>query len=154
MTDRSTNPPQNYLDYPQLDLKDIKLCWHNDYWDGPINGILNYKGNMCHFKLCDNVKFTCLTKDHESYDPNTDNLEQIQDRRFLVFKLTDAQIAEENKWHELFKEYVGTHTDYDEFGHLNGMLLDKSSWSRFYDEYVNRIPMSFKNEQIIGWYEQ
>jgi hypothetical protein len=48
-------------------------------------------------------------------------------RRFLVVHLTAEQLADEERWHELSREAVGTHTDYGEPGELR----PREGWARF-----------------------
>src|SRR6266704_872833 len=89
----------SYLQLPRIDRSEITLLWASDWWDGPKSGLLRYEGTKYWFELCS-----------ESDDP------QFADyyRRFLIIQLSDEQMEEEEYWHELFREKVGHHTDFDE----------------------------------------
>src|SRR5215207_5227193 len=89
---------EDYLLLPEIDRGEVKLLWHSDFWDGPTSGMLLYRGKKHWFQVCD-----------ESDDPD------LQDyyRRFLIIELSDRQLEEEEYWHSLFREKVGTHTDYE-----------------------------------------
>ena len=86
----------------------------------------------------------------ESDDPD------FQDyyRRFLIIELSDQQLQEEEYWHELFREKVGNHTDYE----LQGIphkekLKPKDIWDEFYEPYQRRTEIDLSNNVVVGWYE-
>ena len=57
-------------------------------------------------------------------------------RRYLVIKLTDKQLEQEEYWHNLFQEKVGTHNDFDDNGirHTRNIKL-RELHQEFYDAY-------------------
>src|ERR1017187_10939146 len=83
----------------KLDRKDLRLLWYADFWDGPING-------LC---ICDEKKSW-----FEMVAENEDDFPDVMQRRFLVFELSPEQLVEEEYWHELFRQKVGTHCDFEE----------------------------------------
>src|SRR5262245_51968463 len=87
---------QSYLSAAQIDRADLRFLWHSDFWDGPRSGMLVYRGEECWFEVID-----------ESEGDDADWY-----RRFAVLRLSKEQHAEEVRWHQLFREKVGTHTDY------------------------------------------
>ena len=59
------------------------------------------------------------------------------------------------RWHELFREKVGRHTDYDEEGQrLIGGLEPRDQWPAFYDAYRERTPPDFSANEVMGWFER
>jgi hypothetical protein len=65
-----------------------------------------------------------------------------------------GQLAEETRWHELFRQHVGTHTDYDESGQRQlGALQPRERWAEFYDAYQKRTPWDLSGNEVLGWFE-
>jgi hypothetical protein len=76
-------------------------------------------------------------------------------RRFAILRLTPDQLAEEEHWHALFREKVGTHTDYDANGvrHV-GQLRPQKEWWDFYAVCAARKPMNLDDSEVLGWFEE
>jgi hypothetical protein len=118
----------------KVDWDDIRLLWHSGYWDGPKSGMLSYQGKKYWFQTIDDDEATV--------------------RRFLILELSGEQMREQEYWHELFRQKVGTHTDYDETGrHELGALRPGEMWREFYDAYEQRQPLDLSNNLIVGWFE-
>jgi len=116
---------------------DLKLLWQSEYWDGPLNGLLSYEGLKYWFQVFD---------EPNDYSPDV--------RKFLINELSSEQLREEEQWHELFRQKVGTHTEYDEDGKGQiGELRPEEEWHEFYDAYKNRLVRDFSNNQVISWFE-
>jgi hypothetical protein len=154
MTKLSDLPEDFYLEYyrrlPQIDEKDIRPLWHNDYYDGPISGILLYQERIHWFQIF--------------LDLRTDEAQDLIDHggiasnhhfgRYLVLQLSEEQIREETYWHELFQQKVGTHTDYNENRQrVLGALKPRDLWDEFYEPYKTRKPEDFSDNMIVGWFE-
>jgi len=113
----------------------VRLRWHVSYWDGPINGVATYDGRDCWFEA-------------EGFDWED---ELPHSRRYLLYELTDEELAEERYWHERFRELVGTHTEYDEQGQrLSGEIRPPSS--DFDREYGRRRQPDYTSRTPIGWF--
>ena len=120
----------------KIEKGDLKLLWHSDYWDGPKSGLLSYQGSKYRFQVFD----------------EPDNATTF--RRFLIIELSPEQLGEEEHWHDLFRQKVGTHTDYDESGTRQfAMLRPQEMWQEFYGAYSNRRPQDFSVNRLIGWFE-
>lgn len=117
-------------------LKGVKMLWHNKYWDGPLDGICEYKGKLHYFSMLD---------------------EATERRRFVVYKLTEAEIAEQVKWHDLFIKFVGTHCDYRKLrkshdADSSGMRPEKFHKS-FYEPFqAEHKDPQLEPEKIVGWF--
>jgi len=131
----------------KVDLRDlpkikVKFLWHNDWWDGPLAGMCEYKDEMYWYAL-----------HHENYKKNAKYW-----RRYVVIKLTPEQMAEELKWHNLFVEKVGDHFCCDERGHRNrDGVKPQRLWHEFYDEF-NKVKDTLRGyeenqEAAIGWFD-
>jgi len=99
---------------PKVPEKDVKFLWENDRWDGPLNGMCLYKDKK--------MWFECAGEDDDRY------------RRYILIELTPDELAKEEKWHNLFREKVGTHTEYEN-GKRSGKVKSHETHHEFYDEY-------------------
>ena len=119
----------------KLGQDEVRLLWHADFWDGPINGLCQ----------CGNSKywFELLT------DVDGGNLDSPQ-RRFLVLELTPAELAEEERWHELFRQKVGTHCDYDE---PHPAVKPAETHREFYEAYQKRPKPDYSHNPVVAWFE-
>ncbi len=110
----------------------VRKLWHCDYWDGPLSGICIVDGRRLFFK--------CVSEDVS------------RNREFVLLQLSQEQLAEEIQWHELFREHVGTHTDYDENNKREtGKMKPQNRWDGFYVPYKKRTPLDLSSCEIIGW---
>lgn len=141
--------PKDYLTkLPQIDEKEVRILWHNDYYDGPRNGVLLYQGKVYWFQIQDDI---CDLLPHSD---EVNEAEESGYNRFLVIELTDEQFQEEKYWNELFRQKVGTHWDYDENGNpIKGELRSGETWKEFYSAAKNRKPLDLSNNAVIGWFE-
>jgi len=118
-------------------MDSLKLLWHSAYWDGPIDGLLNYQGKKYWFQRFD--------------EPS----DRIVFRRFLIIELSPDQLSEEEYWHELFRQKVGTHADYDETGRRQSYVIHPEELhNEFYDAYKNRLALDLSDNRLIGWFER
>lgn len=135
-----------YSKHPKIE---VKLLWHCNYWDGPINGIVEYQNQRYWFQQCDDfLNYPDMVDKWENFDETLDWF-----RRYTVHQLTPEELTEEVYWHDLFSTCVGTHTDYDEHGKRKGIVHDKNN-SEFYDKYKNKTPRFYTKNKIIGWFER
>ena len=42
----------DYAAYPYIPLEQLRMLWIHDYYDGPLSGMLLFKGRMCWYELC------------------------------------------------------------------------------------------------------
>jgi hypothetical protein len=131
--------PDGYRALPQAPLTAVTLLWHSDFWDGPRSGLLVYAGEQCWFEVV-----------AENDDPDLAGWY----RRFAIIRLTPAQLADEQRWHELFRANVGWHTDYvkDAPDRYAG-LRPREQWRAFYDLYEKRVPLDLSGNEVLAWFE-
>jgi hypothetical protein len=126
-----------YLSAPRIAGDEVQLLWPSDYWDGPLSGLLVFRGERCWFQnVAENEDFT---------DP------AAWYRRFVVLRLTSEQLEDELYWHDLFRKHVGTHTDY---GAERGEVLPREQHRHFYDAYRLRKPPDYSDCEVLGWFER
>lgn len=108
--------------FPTSDLWDhddnpkAEMMWHSDYYDGPLSGMALYEGNKVWFQV-----------DTFEEDEPYQGL-----RTFKLYKLSEEEIAEDEKWHILFRKHVGSHCDYG--NHYEPVKCDHNN-DAFYDQY-------------------
>ncbi len=142
----------SYQKFPQLPTMK-KLC-HFGYWDGPLSGLCLIDGQKYWYE--------CIEEwlDNNSYPEDDDDFESPWYRRFLIWKLTDEQLAAIETRHAKFQRMVGMHTDYNEEGkrpnfHYNETITPETV-AQFYAESKNETPINLdpiSDEMILGWYE-
>ena len=137
----------NYLLTPTIERNEVKLLWASDYWDGPLSGMLEYKSQPYWFLLCAEGTDNCA--EESSQESNSDWY-----RRFMVVELSTAQLQDEEYWHELFKQKVGMHMDYDQDENQHGVIVNsKEVESEFYEPYKKRTAPDLSETQVICWFE-
>lgn len=142
---------EDYLQTPRIERSAIKLLWYSDYWDGPRSGMLEYQGKPYWFQIC--AEADADTKP----TPDSSSPDGLQltgwYRRYTLLKLSDAQLQEERYWHELFRQKVGTHTDYDEEEENSGEVRPKETHAEFYEPYKAYTRPDLSDNEVIGWFE-
>jgi hypothetical protein len=136
-----------YLKHPKIEAK---LLWHCNYWDGPINGIAEYQNHKYWFQQCDDfLNYPEMVAQFEDFDETLDWF-----RRYTVHELTPEELTEEVYCHDSFRNYVGTHTDYNENEDRKGVVHDKVNHSKFFDKSKDRKPLDYTQNKIMGWFEK
>lgn len=148
---------ETYQSFPKLN--NVKLLWHNGYWDGPINGVCNVDGNKCWYERIEdwNDKNQYPHEDDLSYG----DFSPPWNRRYLVHKLSKKQYETILARHLKFNSMVGGHCDYDEDGkrtafHYNDKITPATS-NQYYQEQKREEPYDPSPESedlIIGWFEE
>lgn len=115
--------------------KDFKILWHLDYYDSPITGIGLYNNKFFYFSLDDCFK-----------------------RRKSVYKIVELSIEEfkeELYSHEMFRIYVGFHTDY----HLPipqvrafGFIHPRENWENYYGHNYSIDRQKYSTKEVIGYF--
>lgn len=81
----------------ELEASDVHILWNDDYYDGPLSGLMEYRDQKYYFNIV------------------ADNADDY--RKFNVYHLTKAEIEYEIEWHELFEKLVhhGSKDTFNEF---------------------------------------
>ena len=83
-------------------LKNVRMMWHLEYYDGPMSGVLFHENEMCYFQMPD---------EHKHHMAG----EEIKDkatRKHVVYGLSDDDKIRLTVQHALWQAHVGLHSDY------------------------------------------
>jgi hypothetical protein len=117
---------------PRINSSELALLWMHDYYDGPLSGALLFHRRIRWFEYCG--------------DGDEGR------RRYLVLDLTDAEVEDERRWHDLFVEHVGDHWTIRPDG-TRGTVKPASEHAKFYEPYGQRRPVDYTHNPVLGWFE-
>lgn len=145
---------------------ETRMLWHHDYWDGPQSGVMLWNGEKVWFEMFEEKWEERLIpdKDWEEWieyyktkngvEPDEeDRMEYDRYRYFRVYRLPEETMTAIAHNHELFRKFVGVHTDYEEDGsrYLGpGYLKPSSEHKKFYNpgNWLTKLfPRFFKKEK-------
>ena len=130
-------PPLDLGALPKLEPKAVRLLWVNDFYDAPLEAIVEHEGTRCIMVLHDR---TTVTDDA---------------LRWVLFRLSADQLAEEQRWHDLFAEHVGEHWCFHREPHARtAAAAGKPNPDRFYDAFKTRAPLVLEARDAIGWLDE
>jgi hypothetical protein len=130
-----------------LDLEEITFVYANDWYDYFLSGVIEYKGKRYYADCFDEI-YT----DKQRY------------RKFKVYDLGEALWAEEDKKHETFVKYVGTHFCFTEDSKgkarrdkNNSFIAAKHpDYMKFYEEYTSdkysELINKIRESPVFGWF--
>ena len=130
----NTNHPADLVlaSLGHLDSEDVRLLWVDEYWDGLLEGMVEYRGARC----------LALVADWEQVGAKD------EERRWVLYRLTPEQQQDKERWHALFVQHVGTHWDY------TGARAGEPHPERFYGPFQARYrPPVLTREQAVGWFD-
>jgi len=131
--------------YPEA--SNVKLLWHNGFWDGPLDGVCEYEGRRHAFSIVVSSM-------------------NARDRIYVVTELASEQLAALEEQHARFQQYVGTHTDYHyaaagQCSRNIGALKPQSEWSKFYNQPGPAVkknkttsPSQPPSNRIVAWFRR
>ena len=122
---------------PKLAPSDLRLLWVNDWYDGPLEAVVEHRGERCLMVL----------HHHE--------ISSDKPYQWLVLRMTPAQLEDEERWHKLFAEQVGDHWCF----HGDLKLHDAPGGegrdpATFYDAFKTRAPLDLTKNEAIGWLDE
>jgi hypothetical protein len=115
---------------PQINKNAFRILWCDDWYDGPISGLLLYQDRRYLFATFDEL------------DDGT--------RRLFVFEPSKEELRQEEDWHRLFVQKVGSHYTYLD---AKGIECTPEQWREFYDVYEKRAKPDYSDNSVIGWFE-
>ena len=113
-------------------LDELQLLWVDDYYDGPLSGMLTYRNRLHRYECPDGP--------------------MAIERRYVIRELSDEEIADEQYWHELFVRHVGDHMTFRNDGQ-RGAVRPSSEHSKFYEPYGKRTTPDYSMRPIVGWFK-
>jgi len=140
-----------------------RILWHASYWDGPISGVMLWNGEMCWFEqFGSEIVNEILMSDSEWIDYkkmcemnnftycDDDRIEHSRDRHMKVYRLPENILNDIIFNHEIFKKYVGEHTDYDINGNRPiGKTISSIDYNKFLNN-IKKIEFNLSDYEIIG----
>jgi len=150
-----------------------RLLYHCGYWDGPHNGVMLWNGERVWFASDgdDEVKKIAFTEEEkrewkETCDNSngkftfkeSDCFDYEHTRWFNVYRIHEKLMNAINHEHELFRKYVGTHTDYNSSGKRGigaaeeslGDLMPYDQHDKFYGRTKKRPEVKVSKYKKIG----
>jgi hypothetical protein len=76
---------------PKLASSDLRLLWVNDWYEGPLEAVVEHRGG------------------HGLMVLHQQDLASDSPYKWVVFELTPEQLEDEKTWHALYYEHVGEH---------------------------------------------
>lgn len=122
---------------PKLSPSDLRLLWVNDWYDGPLEAVVEHRGARCLMVL-------------HHHDVASDN-----PYRWVIFELTADQLADEQRWHGLYVEHVGEHWCFHD-----GSVVPHSTPAqardpdRFQTLYKERKNLDLSANVALGWIDE
>lgn len=87
----------------RIRMCDIKILYCDDWWDGPMSGICQYKGKYYRFGCTD-----------ETFDKKNKDGDPIMERTYTVWKLPFDRLIYEFMWHFDFITNVANNFNFDD----------------------------------------
>ena len=122
---------------PQVAAADVRLLWVNDFYDLPLEAVVEHGGVRCLLILHDK---NALADREATY-------------RWLLYRLTPEWEAEEEKWHALFVHHVGDHWCFHE-GTPHAPETGDRDPATFYAAVKSRQPFDLSAEKPLGWLDE
>ena len=73
-------------------------------------------------------------------------------RRYVLYPLTDEEIAAEESLHDLFRAHVGTHTDWDVRGTPDAVVRPQPEHAAFYQSPEAQRDRNYTTRDAVGWF--
>lgn len=117
----------------KIAASDLRLLWVNDWYDGPLEAIVEHAGVSC-----------LMVLQHESDDDYT----------WLLVRLTPEQRVDEEKWHALFATHVGDHWCFHGEAVVHPPPPSGSRPDGFFGAYKTRPPVDLSRNAVVGWADE
>lgn len=104
----------NLSNLVHLDGK-CQIMWHNNYYDGPLSGVILYNDEIHYFSMVDEYEPTPedMKRWNEAEDDDDDDFDFHRwYRKHGVYQLSDDDKIRVVTLHGLWQSHVGIHSDY------------------------------------------
>lgn len=115
-------------------LRNVKILFHIDYWDGPLRGICEYKNKYYWYDILDDYEYN---SEKEKFSPRT----------YVIKEIEPWQISYELYWHSIFSTNVGTYTDFDKKLVNDRFKIEENFYEKRKREYIK---IDYSDNKIIG----
>jgi hypothetical protein len=121
----------------KLSPGDLRLLWVNDWYEGPLEAVVEHRGTRC-----------LMVLHHQ--DVHSDN-----PYKWVLFELTPEQLAEEQKWHGLYVEHVGDHWCFHDGSVIaHPAPVQPRDPERFHALYKEREDLDLSANVALGWTDE
>lgn len=120
---------------PKVEPDRVRLLWVNDWYDGPVEAMVEHAGEHCLMLL------------HDERAIGSD-----EPLRWILVRLTPEQRAEEERWHALFARHVGEHWCMHPDPHPTNP--GPRDTELFYRPFRERSARDFRNNDVLGWLDE
>lgn len=127
---------------PKLAASELRLLWVNDWYDGPLEAVVERAGERCLMVL--------RTSDRVGIDAE-------KPMQWILFRLSPEQWSEEERWHALFEEHVGHHWCFHHDPPPEAAPAETEAArdaKRFYAPYASRTPRNLRADAALGWVDE
>jgi hypothetical protein len=132
----SVLPPIELATLRKIEPTDVHLLWVNDWYDGPLEAVVEHEGARCLLVLHDERAL------HVAGEPY----------RWLLVRLTPEQQADEERWHTLFAQHVGEHWCMHKEPHPK--VPGPRDPELFFRPMRARPPRDLAKSDVLGWLDQ
>jgi hypothetical protein len=120
---------------PKLASTDLRLLWVNDWYDGPLEAVVEHAGERQLMVLHGEV-----------------SADEDKPMRWVLFRLSPEQWSEEDRWHALFEEHVGHHWCFHHETVPDS--TEAHDARRFYEPYAKRSPRALDTGAACAWVDE
>lgn len=124
---------------PEWKINDIKWLWEDDYYDGPISGMIEYHGKRYYASWF--AGKAQMVAANEYYKEEHEVIWRV----YCVYKLTRERQEYEEYWHELFELLKVDHKSVDD-------PALKFFYGRQKADYEPLDLKSGKDGEVVGWF--
>ena len=121
---------------PKLAPTDLRLLWVNDWYDGPLEAVVEHAGEQQLMVL-----------------HGEDQVDVDRPMRWVLYRLSPEQWEDEQRWHALFEEHVGHHWC---FHHPEPPPepAEARDAKLFYEPYGKRLPRALTAAAATSWVDE
>lgn len=131
-------PAVDLASLPKLAAGALRLLWVNDWYDGPLEAVVEHGGERLLMML--------------HIDPRDPQLDGEAPMQWVLFRLSAEQWVEEERWHALFEEHVGHHWCFHH--ELAPEPTEARDLKRFYEPYATRSPRALATSAAVSWVDE
>lgn len=131
-----TLPSLDVAALPKLPSSELTLLWVNDWYDGPLEAMVEHSGKRCLMVLANREKLA------------------IDEYQWVLFELTAAQAADEERWHALFAEHVGDHWCFHDASIVHPAAREPATPDAFWGAYESRPSIVLERASARGWTDE
>lgn len=132
-----TFPSVELTRVPKVAASELRLLWVNDWYDGPLEAVVEHRGESC-----------LMVLHHQ-------DLASESPYKWLLFRLTPEQLADEVRWHSLYVDHVGDHWCFHGDSVVtHGPPRSDRTPDEFRDLYRGRDDVDLTGNVVVGWTDE